>query len=288
MDSLLGILLIVSCAVSFSTLDVLRKKLALRYSPFRILTLLTGAQIPLYAIWYCFQLDAPLNFDAYASWGFFNIIVNLTANILIIAALRLAPLSNAIPLLALTPLFSLFFQPFFRFPVSTIQIIGGAVIFFGAIVLNGIPKLSQKKDLGLLYMTGAAFCCGLLILLDERSLRYGSLPFHGLVQTVGMTAFSLAAERLFKIPPEELKMSIREAPLKLWIGASVAAFAAGITQFGSLRYFEPGVVESVKRALVLFMSILFGFLFFKEALSKRKIIAVFLITLGIILCTHKA
>lgn len=287
MNVLLGVFFMAACAVSFSTLDVLRKKLALKYSPFRILTLLTGAQIPLYAIWYAFEIDAPLNFDAYASWGFFNILTNLLANILIISSLKLSPLSNAIPLLALTPIFSLFFQPLFHFPVSHLQILGGAVIFIGALVLNGMPRLKSKKDLGLLYMMFAALCCGLLILLDERSLRYGSLPFHGLVQTVGMTAFSLAAERIFKIPARELNMSIREAPLKLWIGASVAAFGAGITQFLSLRYFEPGIVESVKRALVLFMSIFLGFAFFKEELSKRKIFAVFLISLGIIFCTYK-
>ena len=234
-----------------------------------------GAQIPLYALWYVFSPSIDVSFDSYAPWGISDIFLNLSANILIVMSLRLSPLSNAIPLLALTPTFALLFQPFFNIPLSTSQILGAVIIFAGAIILNGFPKLKDKKDKGLFYMFCAAFCCGLIILFDRQCLQFAPIPFHGLVQTVGMTTLSLIAERVFK-----------EAPWKLWMGASVFAFLAGISQLGSLKFFDPGIVESVKRALVLFLSVTLGFAVFNESLSTRKILGVLFMALGIILTSR--
>jgi len=281
-----GIFLLILCALSFSGLDICRKKLSEKYSAFRILTLVMGAQIPLYALWYVFSPSTDVSFDSYAPWGISDIFLNLSANILIVMSLRLSPLSNAIPLLALTPTFALLFQPFFNIPLSTSQILGAVIIFAGAIILNGFPKLKDKKDNGLCYMFCAAFCCGLIILFDRQCLQFTPIPFHGLVQTVGMTTLSLIAERVFKIPQHEMDMSLKEAPWKLWMGASIFAFLAGISQLGSLKFFDPGIVESVKRALVLFLSVTLGFAVFNESLSTRKILGVLFMALGIILTSR--
>jgi drug/metabolite transporter (DMT)-like permease len=281
-----GILLLILCALSFSGLDICRKKLSEKYSAFRILTLVMGAQIPLYALWYVFDSNTELNFASYAPWGLTNILLNLSANILIVMSLRLSPLSNAIPLLALTPTFALIFQPFFKITLSSSQILGAFIIFIGAIILNGLPHWKSSKDKGLFYMFCAAFCCGLLILFDRQSLQFVSIPFHGLVQTVGMTTLSLIAERIFKIPQHEMDMSLKDAPWKLWIGASVFAFLAGISQLGSLKFFDPGIVEAAKRALVLFLSVTLGFAVFNEALTVRKILGVLFMALGIVLTSR--
>ncbi|MEZ4815259.1 MAG: DMT family transporter [Bdellovibrionota bacterium] len=283
---LLGIFYLLLCTVSFSVLDVCRKKLAITYSPYRILTLVMGAQIPLYALWYILSPQKEVNLDLYSFWGASNILFNLAANLLIVRSLQISPLSNAIPLLALSPTFSLLFQPFFHIAIHPIQILGGMVIFAGALILNGIPKLKSKVDRGLIMMTFAALCCGILILLDRRSLRYASIPFHGLVQTVGMTTLCLALERIYKIPHGEMNMSLKQAPWRYWIGASVFAFTAGVGQLSSLSYFDPATVESVKRAMVLFLSVSFGFIFFKEPLTRRKIIGIFFMSLGIILSSR--
>jgi drug/metabolite transporter (DMT)-like permease len=284
--ALAGVLYLLLCTLSFSFLDVCRKKLALKYSPYRILTLITGAQIPLYGIWYCFSQSSSVLFDSYALWGIGNIILNLTANLLIVKSLQRSPLSNAIPLLALSPTFSLLFQPLFHIEVHSVQLLGGVVIFAGALILNGLPQLKSKSDQGLLMMFFAAICCGLLILFDRKSLQYAPIPFHGLVQNVGMTALCLVLERIYKIPKREMNMSLERAPWKYWISSSVFAFTAGIGQLNALTYFEPGVVESVKRASVLFISVSFGFFFFRERLSLRKILGVFFMAMGIILSSR--
>jgi drug/metabolite transporter (DMT)-like permease len=281
-----GILLLILCALSFSGLDICRKKLSEKYSAFRILTLVMGAQIPLYALWYNFTTDNVIDFRSYAVWGVSDIFLNLSANILIVMSLRLSPLSNAIPLLALTPTFALLFQPLFDIPLSSSQILGAIIIFVGATILNGLPRWKSKKDRGLFYMFCAAFCCGLLILFDRQSLQFASIPFHGLVQTVGMTTLSLIAERVFKIPQHEMDMSLKDAPWKLWMGASLFAFLAGISQLGSLKFFDPGIVEAAKRALILFLSITFGFAIFNEPLTTRKILGVLFMALGIILTSR--
>jgi drug/metabolite transporter (DMT)-like permease len=83
-----------------------------------------------------------------------------------------------------------------------------------------------------------------------------------------------------------MDMSLKEAPWKLWMGASLFAFLAGISQLGSLKFFDPGIVESVKRALVLFLSVTLGFAVFNESLSKRKILGVLFMALGIILTSR--
>lgn len=278
-----GLLFLFLCAFSFSILDVCRKKLALLFSPYRILTLVMGAQIPLYAIWYAMSPQKEVNIEAYAFWGTCNIFFNLAANLLIVRSLQVSPLSNAIPLLTLSPTFSLLFQPFFRIPIHPFQILAGIIIFIGALIVNGVPRWKTKVDKGLILMTLAALCCGVLILLDQKSLKYSNIPFHGLVQTTGMTTLCLLLERIYKIPMKEMNMKILEAPFKFWLGASFFAFTAGIGQLKSLSYFDPATVEAVKRAMILFMSIALGFFMFKEPLTRRKIFGAFLMALGIIL-----
>lgn len=283
---LVGMFFLLLCTISFTGLDICRKKLALEYTPYRILTLVMGAQIPLYAIWYLLTPQPEVDLAQYGFWGACNIVFNLSANLLIIRSLQISPLSNAIPLLSLSPTFSLLFQPFFRIPIHPVQILGGIVIFSGAIILNGIPKLRSKVDRGLMLMTLAAVCCGVLILLDNRSLQYASIPFHGLVQTVGMTALCLILERVYKIPSSEMNMGLMQAPWKYWLGATFFAFTAGVGQLNALGYFDPATVEAVKRAMVLFLSVCFGFLIFNEPLNFRKILGVFFMALGIILSSR--
>jgi len=278
--------LLLVCTLSFSLLDVCRKKLAIKYTPYRILTLIMGAQIPLYAAWYLLSPTKEVNIDAYSLWGAGDILLNLAANVFIILSLQVSPLSNSIPVLALSPTMSLLFQPLFHLQTSSTQILGGVVIFAGALVLNGIPKLKTKRDRGLFMMLLASICCGLAIQFDRRSLAYAPIPFHGLVQNVGMTAFCLALERINKIPKREMNMSLGKAPWLFWIGSSVFAFLAGITQLSALSYFDPAIVESVKRASTIFISVSFGYIFFKEPLSQRKILGVFFMALGIILSSR--
>lgn len=280
---LVGVFFLLLCTVSFSFLDVCRKKLAVKYSPYRILTLIMGAQIPFYAVWYYLSPGKEVNLDYYSFWGASNIAFNLLANVLIVRSLQVSPLSNAIPLLTLSPTFSLIFQPLFHIPIYSAQVLGGIVIFSGALILNGVPRLKSKVDKGLWLMFAAAICCGILILLDKRSLRYASIPFHGLVQTVGMTTICLALERIYKIPKREMNMGLQKAPWKFWLGASFFAFTAGVGQLSALSYYDPATVEAVKRAMVLFISVAFGFFFFNEPLNQRKILGVFFMALGIIL-----
>lgn len=281
----MGPLVLLLCGLSFSGLDVCRKKLALRFSPLRIMTLLMGAQIPFYAIWYWYTGMPHFSLAQYWSYGLADMVANISANLLIVMALRLSPLSNAVPLLALTPCFSLLFQQLFQFPVTVLQIAGALIIFMGAVILNGVPRLHSKKDRGLIIMTMAAMICGILILFDQRCLTFVSISFHGLVQTTAMTIAMLVCERIFKIPPKEFNMGLHEAPLKWWIGGSVAAFLAGVGQLGSLAFYTPGTVESVKRALVLFLSVTFGSIFFREKLTKKKILAVACMAVGIYFIT---
>ena len=283
---LLGPIVLLVCAVSFATLDVCRKKLALGYSSFRILTIVMGLQAPLYALWFFARPVVPDQLGQYAIWGGFDIIFNLAANVFIVLSLSLAPLSNAAPLLALTPTFSLIFQPLFHFPVGLTQICGAVIIFLGALVLNGLPKWGRNKrtdtERGLFFMFIAAFFCGILILFDKRSLNYATIPFHGLVQNSGMALISFSLEKFFRIRGLTTNIAPRISS-KYWMGAILAAFLAGVCQLESLAYFQPGVVESVKRALILFLSVTFGFLLFKEPLTLRKILGVFCMAMGIVL-----
>ncbi|MEC6996831.1 MAG: hypothetical protein VXW97_01155, partial [Pseudomonadota bacterium] len=61
----------------------------------------------------------------------------------------------------------------------------------------------------------------------------------------------------------------------------VIGFSATITQLFALKVNLVPILEVVKRATGILFSLIFGYLFFKEVISKKKLLSVLIIISGL-------
>jgi drug/metabolite transporter (DMT)-like permease len=252
---------------------------------------MSGGMVPLFLIWWLWQgADGPTS--GYWLPGVASALLNVVANLAFLEAVRIAPLSLTIPVLSLTPVFTtLLAVPMLGEVPSVRQVAGVLLVVVGVLVLNlGSTEGALRGRLwralwherGSQLMVVTALFWSLAMPLDKLALAASGPPFHGLALNLGVAAGTL------------LVMAGRGSLGDLRRLGSHPALLAWLVVVGGIalvliRWVIPqtwiGFIETMKRGLGSFLALIWGRMFFREAVSGRKVAAVGLIVAGVALIT---
>lgn len=291
--SLPGLAAVVACALSFAGLDTLRKALTTRMTPLPLLVFMTFGAVPLFAAWWGI-VGGGLTDAGYLPPALGSVVLNVGANLLMLHAVRVSPLSLTIPLLSLTPVFSsLVAVPVLGETLTGRQSVGIALVVAGALALHlGSGPAGARRPLpgallraflrepGSVMIVGVALLWSLAMPLDKLALRHAALPFHGLFLNLGVGVgclLVLAAQgRLADLGSARGNVGV--------LGATVALSAAALGfQLLAIGLLPVGIVETLKRGIGNLSAILLGRLAFHEPVTTGKLVAAGLMAAGVAL-----
>ncbi len=292
-DPSLGIGLTVGSALCWAGLDASRKVLVQRVSPVALLVMLTLGQMPLFSLWAWLGGDTITSWD-YVLPGLASLFLNIVANLCFFRAVTVSPLSLTVPLLAFVPVFTtiaanpmLGEMPGFR------QVGGIGVVVLGALVLNAGAAEDRRpmafaraliREPGSLPMLVTALCWSLTIVVDKLATQHAGFGIHGAVLNAGLgiVGLSLLASR------GQLRdlAAVRTAWKPLVFAISLGAVGLG-SQLMAVQHLFTALVEAGKRAIGVTMSVVVGRLAFNEPVTRFKVAAVVLMSLGAALIVWK-
>ena len=284
-----ALLFVVASSLGWSGFDLLRKLLVERVPPVALVFLLTAGSAPLFAAWMLVDgVAAPAPGYLWPALG--SVLLNLVSNLLFLQGMRVAPLSVVVPLLSLTPVFAaLLAIPLLGEYLSAMDGAGILLVIAGAIWLNwqprkrGMPKEDgmpgrREKIRGALLVALTAFFWSLTIPLDKMAVERATAPFHGVVLTagcaIGVLAVLLVQGRLADLA------AVRRVPGLLPLALIVSTTALAL-QLLALPLMFVGTIETLKRGIGNLMALVSGRVFFGEAVTVRKVLAVLLMAVGV-------
>ncbi|HEX6862583.1 MAG TPA: DMT family transporter [Thermoanaerobaculia bacterium] len=275
-------------SLGWSGFDLLRKLLVQKVPPVALVFLLTAGSAPLFAAWMLVDgVAAPA--PGYLLPALGSMLLNLVSNLLFLQGMRIAPLSVAVPLLSLTPVFAaLFAMPLLGEYPSLADGAGILLVIAGAIWLNWPPRQRKtpkegeperrEKIRGALLVALTAFFWSLTIPLDKIAVERATAPLHGVVLTtgcaLGVLAVLLVQGRLADVA------AVRRVPGLLPLALVVSTAALGL-QFLALPMMLVGTIETLKRGIGNLMALVSGRIFFGEAVTLPKLLAVLLMAVGV-------
>lgn len=276
---MLPILVLAGTVVAWATLDAMRKRLAGQVEPVPLAIALAAGTLPLFAVWVAIDgLVWPAS--AYWPWALSAAVVNIAGAVLLLAALRVAPLSVVIPLLSLSPVLSAGLGWVLLDELPSLTQWGGMGLVVVGAALLGATGEGRANVLGVAMGATVALCFAATIVLDKGALQYVRVPQHGLWTGLtiagGLLAWLAARGRL-----RTLGALGRQAG---WVAAASVTLAAALgLQLVSVQLWLVSVVEGSKRAIGMSAAVLLGRLLFGEALSTGKLVAIGLMVLGVVL-----
>ena len=282
-----ALLLVVGSSLAWSTHDVTRKSLVSRIRPVPLAFLLTAASAPLFALWTVVD-GAPELGPGYAFPAILSVVLNVFANVMFFAALRISPLSVTIPLLSFTPVFTALLGILLLGEVpSPVQGVGILLVVAGAFGLNlrsdeGIsPRIlvhSWVRERGAALMLAVSLLWSLTVPLDKMATARASAPFHATVLCAGVAAGVLLV-LVFQRRLAEL------ANLRHVRGVFVLALITAILALGfqllAIQQVWVGLMETLKRGIGNVSAVVVGRLMFGEPVSLAKLSAVGLMAVGV-------
>lgn len=288
--NLQNFLVIAFSGCMWALFDLSRKKLADQLNPVFIVILLMALQTPIFLTMSFWDQWSHPTLE-YFAFAFVGILLNCFANVMFLASVRLAPLSLAIPVLSLTPVFSAMgAYLFLREPLSLQQIFGiamvvSAMMYLGKIAFEsdgeaGPIQVHLKSDVGrgLMMMLGVSLIWAITPVLDKICLMSAPASQHAFVQCAGIAFFLI----FYQIKFLSFSDFLLKARARGWLVASVAvASLALVSQFWVMRLVSIGIFESLKRSIGLLASLSFGYLFFSEPLNLKKVSVAFILGTGI-------
>lgn len=255
----LAALVLVACALAWSSFDLVRKLLLEDVEPMPLVFVLTALQTPLMGAWYLIASGgagegAPV--AGYLLPALLSVALNVVANVLFVVAIQVSPLSLTIPLLSLTPVFTtLLAVPMLGEVPGRFQGIGIALVVAGAFALHAAPERGRGpleltraflRERGSMLMAGVALLWSLGPPLDKLAIARSSTSFHALVLSggvaLGLFLVLAACGRL-----GELRHAGRRPGL-LIVALLVSASALAL-QLIAIRIVLVSLVETVKRGL---------------------------------------
>lgn len=257
----LAALVLVACALAWSSFDVVRKFLLEDVAPMPLVFALTGLQTPLMLAWWL--AAGGLTGEGGPGPGYLwpalaSVAINVVANVLFVVAIHVSPLSVTIPLLSLTPVFTaLLAVPVLGEVPGHFQELGIALVVLGAFALHARPQggegphparmlRSFLRERGSWMMAVVAFLWSLSPLLDKIAIGHASTSFHALVLSGGVTA-GLFVVLLARGRLGEVRQAGRRPGLL--IVAFLISAAALALQLIAIRMVLVSIVETVKRGL---------------------------------------
>ncbi len=280
----MSILICIFSAVFWSLFDLTRKLSLKILSPKEILILLMITQLFLFGIWtslYPFHMEV----KNYLIPGIALIFIGIISAILFLKAIQTSDLSLTIPLLSLTPLFSVIFSFFLLDEKLTIyQNFAVIFIIFGALtlysknlklssIINSIITIKRNNSARLMIIVSLSW--SITPVLDKLCLKFSSINLHGLIQSLGMLIF------LFLLSSSEIKKlkNVNKKKILITITLSIGIVAT-ISQLYAISHNFVPIMESIKRIIGLVGSLIFGLVFFKEKITKPKIVGLACLSLG--------
>lgn len=282
-----SLFLVLAGSLAWGGFDLARKLLAGKIRPMPLAVLLTGAAVPLYAIWMLVD-GVPSVQPSYWVPALGSVLLNIGANLGFFAALRSSALSVTIPLLSLTPVFTtLLAIPLLGQQPSWLQGVGILLVVAGVFALNlpadgplsvGAAWRAWRSDRSALLMVLVALCWSMTVPLDKLSMERASGPLHALILNVGVggavALVLLAQRRLGEV------VDARKAPFLIVFAVLVSAMALAL-QLVAIQTVPVSLVETLKRGIGNVMALVGGALVFQEAVTARKLAAVGLMALGV-------
>ena len=217
-------------------------------------------------------------------------LLNIISLYLFLKAIKNEQISLCIPLLSYSPLFSLLFSKFLlEENLTTIQYIGIFIIFFGSFILFSktlkardllVSPFSLIKNKGAQKIILVTIIWSLVPVLDKKSLLYTDIFMHGFLQSfLGILFLFL----FVKTPRFNSFLTYKNrTQVYLFLLLVVVSFLATIIQFEALKVNLVPILEVVKRAIGILLSLFFGYIFFKEQINKKKILSIVVIITGLI------
>lgn len=278
--------LVLSSSIGWAGFDAMRKYLATRAPTVALTCAITGAQLIPFVAWMLlggsWQLDL-----AYVVPGAVTLAFNIVANYAFIWSLSQAPLSLTIPYLSLTPVLTVGASALLLGErPSVIQILGVLLVVAGALwlALRGVGTVESSRRRAVLRGNVAM---GLVALLwavtgpvDKIALRHTTTAIHAVLQTGGVSAALLALIVHRGRAGELVELASRGKALAL---ATVFASVGLGLQLVAIQRTLVSLVETIKRAVGLAGSVINGRLFFAEPVTSSKLVAVGLMTIGVVL-----
>ncbi len=278
----MGLILCVITAVAWSAADIFRKNVADKIPTEQLSLWLVLGQLPLFALWAGYGL---LNTGTVElSWGYWQYgllcgFLNAITILGMLMSFQMAPISLTIPLLSLTPLASAIFDFIFSNEQLSLTQWGGLLVVTVGATALGLGKNGWFKELGAWIMIGVAVIFSLLFSLDRVAAGMVGSGMHAFVE-LALTALFLSIYLLVRG-----QMASFAPPTSGWKNIWGAVIAMTTALGVQLYAYEVGtpvaIVEVVKRSIGIFASLYFGYVFFKESISKGKIASAGVMTIGI-------
>ena len=285
---LYALLLVVASSLGWSGFDLLRKLLVREIPAVPLVFLLTAGSAPLFAVWMLVD-GAARPSPGYLLPAVGSVLLNLVANLLFLEGMRIAPFSVTVPLLSLTPAFAaLLAIPLLGEWPSLTDAAGILLVIVGAIWLNwqpggrgapaeGAPD-KRAKVRGAFLVALTALLWSMTIPLDKMAVERATAPLHGVVLTAGVALgvllVLLVQGRLAEVA--HLRRVPWLLPLTLVVSSAALAF-----QLLALPLMLVGQIETTKRGIGNLMALISGRIFFGEAVTLTKALAVLLMAVGV-------
>jgi len=274
-------------AFFWATFDLTRK-LSLKFiNPKILLLLFSTVQLIVFTTW-ILTSDFSINLPNYYLPGIILIAVGIFSSILFLKAINDSQLSLTIPLLSFSPVFSSIFAFLFLGErLSHIQYIGVIFIFIGTLSLYAKELTVNSflssiliiiNDSSARLMLGVSLMWSITPVLDKICLQYSTINIHGFLQSLGTSILLLLIlGRTFKKGLTKLKKKeIKLISITIMVGTM-----ATILQLYAIIFNYVPIMESIKRSVGQFSSVIIGNLFFNEPITLQKIFGVFLLTTGV-------
>ena len=220
----LGLIWIAVSALAWAASDALRKRLAGPMGPVALGWWLSIGSLPVFLIWVV-SSGAASPEQGYWPWGIATFACTLAATLLMLAALAIADLGVAVPMLALTPVFSAFTAWITLGEQLTLPgWVGVVLVVVGAVGLQ-LHGRRWSPDRGAWMMVGVALLWSLSAVFDKAAVRHAAVPVHAALQ-VGGSALVLGPWLLLRGRRRTSSApSIASHPggAGLWIGTGRAA-----------------------------------------------------------------
>ena len=290
---LLALLLVIASSLGWAGFDLLRKLLVEEVPPVALVFLLTTASAPLFAAW---ALAGGASRPAAGYWApaLASVLLNVFANLCLLEGMRIVPLSVSVPLLSLTPVFAaLLAIPMLGERPSLAATAGILLVIAGAIWLHWQPRAAaalheemaadperRRRLKGALLVALTSLLWAMTIPLDKLAVARAAASLHGTVLNAGVALgvllVLLGQRRLGDVA------RVRRVPGVFGLALIVSCLALGL-QLLALPLVFVGTIETLKRGIGNFMALVSGRLFFGEAVTRSKVMALGLMAIGVAL-----
>lgn len=269
--------------------DVVRKRLATTIPVAELSLWLSLAQLPGYVVWALVTGGFEFGPD-YLGPALGSIALNLASNLAILEAMRIAPISIAIPMLAFVPVFAAAFGvPLLGETLGARGWLGMSLVIVGAFFLSASDARDTRVwtllrsffgQRGVRLMLWVSLFWALTPICDKLALRQASVGAHGAVLSTGVAA-GMYAYLVVRGRGLSLRVSGEEGAW-LGLGGAVNVLALGL-QFVAITSMDVGYFEALKRVLGLFLALGIGRVFFGETLTRRKLESATVMAVGALL-----